>query len=300
MCIRLLTILCIAAMTVLGQESGRLIVTAEPKDNHPLPVLERDDITAEVANKPGQVVSWTPLTGAQAGLQLYIVIDDADSTTIGNQFGDLKKFINSQPGTTQIGIAYLRYGSAQIAQAPTTDHASAVHALRLPLGEPGIDGSPYIALQDLIKKWTPTNERREILAIMSGIDPYYTSPDMFDPYLAGAVSAAQKGNIVVSSIYYSSRGHFGHSFFRITWGQNYLSMLDEDLGGEFYWEGTHNPVAFQPFLSEFGNWLNHQYLLTVRSDVPRKPELEPVKVSTPKPNVSLVAASKVYLAGAAH
>lgn len=297
MCTRLLGLICVTAVTVLGQQSGRMIVTAEPKDNHPLPVLERDDISVQVANKPAQVVSWTPFTGAHAGLQLYIVIDDADSATIGTQFGDLKNFINSQPPTTQIGIAYLRYGSAQIAQAPTSDHASAIHALRIPLGEPGIDGSPYIALQDLVKKWPATTERREILAIMSGIDPYYTQPDMFDPYLTSAIAAAQKANIVVSSIYYSSQGHFGHSFFRVTWGQNYLSMLDDNLGGEFYWEGTRNPVAFQPFLTEFANWLNHQYSLEVRSSVSSKPELQPVRVSTEQAGVSLVTASKIYLDG---
>lgn len=298
MTIRLLALVSIAALSGLAQESGRLIVTAEPKDDHPVTALERDDISVQVSNRPAQLVSWTPLSGTQAGLQLYIVIDDGDSTDLGLQFQDLKKFINSQPPSTQIGVAYLRFGSAQIAQAPTADHASAAHALRLPLGEPGIDGSPYTALQDLIKKWPASTGRREVLAIMSGVDPYYSSPDMFDPYLAGAISAAQKAGIVVSSIYYSSRGHFGHSFYRITWGQNYLSMLDEDLGGEFYWEGTHNPVAFKPFLTEFANWLNHQYLATIRSDAAAKAELEPVRVTTSQPGISLVTASKIYLEGA--
>ncbi len=292
--VRFLTVLCLATTTAIGQQSGHVIVSAEGKD-HQVPLLERDYISVEVNREPGRVVSWTPLVGNQAQLQLYIVIDDADSTKLGSQFGDLKSFINAQPASTQIGIAYLRYGMAEILQAPTADHARAANALRLPLGEFGIDASPYVALSDLIKKWPPTEARREILAIMSGIDPYYQSPDMFDPYLTGAIEAAQKNGIVISSIYYASEGHLGHSFFRVTWGQNYLSMLDEDAGGEFYWQGVSNPVAFQPFLQEFSDWLTHQYLLTVEIESSGKPELKPIKVMSTRKGVSLVAPSKIYL-----
>lgn len=293
---RLIALVCIVTAAALGQQRGSLIVSAEAKD-HQSPVLQRDDISAEVDHKPARVASWTPLTGDQAALQLYIVIDDADSTTLGVQFNDLKNFINSQPATTQIGIAYLQFGTAKIAQAPTADHARAAKALRIPLGETGIDASPYVALSDLISKWPPAEGRREVLAIMSGIDPYYQSPDVFDPYLEQAVTAAQKAGIVISSLYYSSEGHFGHSFYRITWGQNYLSLLDEDTGGEYYWQGFSNPVSFQPFLAEFSTWLTHQYRLTIEVNSSGKPELKPVRVTTKRQGLSLVAPSKIYLGG---
>lgn len=284
------------ASAALGQQRGSLIVSAEPKD-HQFSVLQRDDISAEVDHKAARVASWTPFTGDQAALQLYIVIDDADSTKLGVQFNDLKDFINSQPATTQIGIAYLRFGTAQIVQAPTADHARAANALRVPLGGTGIDASPYVALSDLIRKWPAAEGRREVLAILSGIDPYYQSPDMFDPYLEHTVQAAQKAGIVISSLYYPSEGHFGHSFYRITWGQNYLSMLDEDAGGEYYWQGVSNPVSFQPFLAEFSAWLTHQYRLTIEVNSGAKPELKPVRVTTNRQGVSLVAPSKIYLGG---
>lgn len=295
--VRLIAVVCIATAAALGQQAGSLIVSAEPKD-HQSP-LQRDDISAEVDHQPARVSSWTPLTGDQAALQLYIVIDDADSTQLGVQFGDLKNFINSQPATTQIGIAYLRFGTAQIAQAPTADHARAAKALRIPLGEVGVDASPYVALSDLVSKWPPAEGRREVLAIMSGIDPYYQSPDMFDPYLQQAVTAAQKAGILISSIYYSSEGHFGHSFYRTTWGQNYLSLLDENSGGEYYWQGLTNPVALQPFLAEYAAWLTHQYRLTLEVNSSGKPELKPVRVRTSRPGVSLLAPSQVYLGGPA-
>jgi len=292
--IHFLTVLLITAAAAPGQQAGHLIVSAEPKD-HELPVLQADDISVEVDHEPARVVSWTPFTGDRTQLQLYIVIDDADSTQLSLQFGDLKHFIASQPASTQIGLAYLRYGTAQIAQAPTADHARAADALRLPLAESGIDASPYIALADLIKKWPPAEGRREMLVIMSGIDPYYQSPDLFDPYLAQAIETAQKAGIVVSSVYYANAGHSGHSFFRVTWGQNYLSMLDEELGGEFYWQGLSSPISFQPFLTEFSGWLQHQYLLTVETAAAGKPELKAVRVTTARRGVSLVTASKIYL-----
>ena len=291
--IRILGVVCLTVTAALGQQAGRLVVSAEPND-HQAVAVERDDVSVEVNRKAARVDSWTALTGDQAQLQLYIVIDDANGTSLGLQFGDLKNFINSQPATTQIGIAYLRYGSAEIVEAPTADHERAAKALRLPFGAPGIDASPYVALSDLMKKWPPAEGRREMLLIMSGIDPYYQSPDMSDPYLQQAIEAAQKGGIVASSIYFASAGHFGHSFFRTTWGQNYLSQLDEELGGEFYWQGLTNPVSFQPFLSEFSKWLTHQYLLTVQSDTAGKPGLEPVTVIGTQ-GISLHGASKIYL-----
>jgi hypothetical protein len=292
--IRILIIFLIAAAAALGQRAGRLIVAAEPKD-HELPDLQLDDISVHVDSKPAWVTSWTPLTGDHAQLQLYVVIDDADSTRLSLQFGDLKRFIASQPASTQIGLAYLTYGTAEIAQPPTADHARAADALRLPLGESGIDASPYVALADLIGKWPPAEGRREMLVIMSGIDPYYQSPDLSDPYFTRAIEAAQKAGIVVSSISYASAGHFGHSFFRVTWGQNYLSMLDEELGGEFYWQGLSSPVSFQSSLTEFSDWLKHQYLLTVETESAGKPGLAPVRVMTAKRGVSMVTASKISL-----
>ena len=56
-----------------------------------------------------QVTSVEPLH-SQNGLQLWLLIDDGSSTSLGTQLGDLKKFVLAQPATTQIGIGYLRNG----------------------------------------------------------------------------------------------------------------------------------------------------------------------------------------------
>jgi hypothetical protein len=285
--------ICLLAAAALAQDTGKLIVTAEPK-GHEQATIQRDDITVEIDKKPARVLSWTPLRGAP--LQLYIVIDDAESTDLSLQYPDLKNFINAQPASTQIGLAYLRYGSAELVQQLTSDHASVANALRMPLEQVGIDASPYIAIEDLIKKWTPGDARREVLLISSGIDPYYLTPDLADPYLVQALDAAERGGVVVSTVYFPNAGHFGHSFFRATWGQNYLSMLSERTGGEFYWQGATAPVSIQPFLNQFAEWLNNQYMLSVQADYSGKPELKPIKVTT-RFGISMVSASRVYLQG---
>src|SRR5260370_383496 len=69
-----------------------------------------------------------------------------------------------------------------------------------------------------------------------------------NPYTDTAVQDAQCGGVLVYSIYTPSAGHFGHSYYRSYWGQNYLSQLSEMTGGESnYLLGPQAPVAFAPY-----------------------------------------------------
>ena len=61
-----------------------------------LGVSTRVSRTPRPASRSPRVLSWTPLSGDQAHLQLYIVIGDADDTTLSLEFGDLKDFINAR------------------------------------------------------------------------------------------------------------------------------------------------------------------------------------------------------------
>jgi hypothetical protein len=173
-------------------------------------------------------------------MQLWLLIDDGTDATLGNQFEDLRRFILEQPSTTQVGIGYLRNGTVKVEQKPTADHAVAAKAIRLPLGQPGISASPYLALIDLIQKWPIADQAREVLMITSGIDPNY-GPGPLNPYLDRAINAADRAGVVVHSIYFSSAGHLGHSLWQINWGQNYLSQLAEETGGECFGWGLPTP-----------------------------------------------------------
>ena len=272
----------------------QLVVTAEGHHGATPPEVMKDDISVEVNRRPAQAEKWIPLRGDRAGLELYIAIDEGDDSDLGSQLNSLKDFIHGQPGTAQIGLAYLRNGAANIVAPLTTDHDQVARALRLPIAEPGVSASPYIGISDLVKKWRASGSRREVLLISSGIDPYYSPPDQENPYLLKAIEDAQRAGILVHSIYFAEAGHLGHSYWQINWGQNYLSELGDETGGEAYWQGSTSPVSFDPFLKDLALRLQNQYLLTVTPQE-EKSGLAPVRVSSSEAGVSLMAPSKIYI-----
>lgn len=283
-----------AALTLLSAPvfGQTLIVTAEGSHGAPPPAITKDELKVEVAGHPAAIETWTPLKGAESPLELYVVIDDGVDTDLALQYPALKSFISSQPASTRVGLAYLRNGAAFTASNVNASNESTMKALRIPLGEPGISSSPYMGISDLLKKWPAAQARREILLLTSGIDPW-SPTDPQNPYLLKAISDAQKAGVLVHSIYYGGAGHLGHSYWRSTWGQNFLSELGDETGGEAYWQGTASPVAFEPYLKDLTQRFQNQYLLTVSPAEP-KHGLESVKINYSGKG-SVVATSKVEL-----
>jgi hypothetical protein len=296
-----LLIVCLLADAARAQDKAagsgvpvRIVVTVEGKKDAAPPNLTRDDVMAYMDNQRMRVTDWTPIQNDRIGLQLWLLIDDGTDTALGTQLEDLRRFVLEQSSTTQIGIGYLRNGTVQVEQEPTSNHALAAKMIRLPLGQPGISASPYLALIDLIQKWPRGDQSRELLMVTSGIDPDY-GPGPSNPYLDRAIEAAQREGVVVNSIYFSSAGHFGHSLWQINWGQNYLSQLAEETGGEFFWLGTSNPVSFAPYLTELNEHFRAQHVLTFLAQ--GSPGYRRVKFKTEVPHVMLVGSSKVYVPG---
>jgi hypothetical protein len=281
----------VIAFALLASSAGafgqHLIVTAEGHHGQAPPEVVKDEVSVEVDKRPARVKDWVPLRGDEAALELYIVIDDGADTDLGNQFPSLKAFMNGQPATTRIGLAYLRNGSANIAAQPTADRAQLAKALRIPLGEPGIAASPYMGISDLAKKWPVANARREVLLISSGADPW-SPPNPENPYLLKAIADAQRGGILVHSIYYAGARR------RINWGQNYLSELGEATGGKAYWLGNGSPVSIDAWLQDLDLRLRNQYLLTLEAE-DGKGGLVPVRATAAATGVSLVSASKINM-----
>src|SRR5260370_32425270 len=113
--------------------------------------------------------------------------------------------------------------------------------------------------------------------ITSGIDADY-GPGPSTPYLDRAINAALREGVVVHSIYFSSAGHFGHSLWQINWGQNYLSQLAEETGGEFFWLGHSNPVSLATYLNDLNQHSRGQHLLTVLAQ--QNPRYTPSQIQT--------------------
>jgi hypothetical protein len=281
------------ARTDVAGNPVSVVVTVEGQKGSAPPNLTRDDVMVSLDNQRMRVTDWSPILSGPKGLQLWVLIDDSTATSVGTQFEDLRKFALEQSPATEIGIGYIQNGRVERVQPLTTDHAAAAKAIRLPLGQPGISASPYLALvDDLLKKWPRGQQAREIIMVTSGIDPN-NGPGPINPYLDEAVDMAQRAGVVVHSIYYASAGHFGHSYWQIYWGQNYLAKITEESGGEFFWQGDANPVSFSPYLSELNEHFHNQYILTFASD--GKSGFRRLKLSTEVPHVSLVGPAKVYV-----
>jgi len=278
--------------------TAQLTVSVEARHGTEVPVVDRRDVVISEGRDRDSVASWIPAQGDHAGLELLILIDDASSLDIATHFGELRAFMQAQPVTTLIGVGYMRFGMVQMLQEFTADHAAAGKVLRVTVGITGAGATPYFSLQDLMKHW-PTNTvrpRHEILMVSDGIDSYYSGgPD--DPYVAEAIGALQRVGVVVYTIYEPGAGHYGHSFWRINWGQDGLARVSDETGGESYNIGSTlgSAVTFSPYLDALTRQLQHQYLLTFSPKPQQKPGLQAVRVFTELSNVDLVAADKVYV-----
>jgi hypothetical protein len=271
----------------------RIVVSVEGHKGAATPQLTQNDVLVYQNDERARVTGWEPVGSDGTPLQLWLLIDDGTDTQVGGQLDDLRHFILDQAANAQVGVGYIHNGTVQVLQELTTDHARAAHALRLPTGIPGISASPYLALVELIHKW-PETPAREVLMVSSGIDPDYgTGPGNL--YLSRAIDTAQRAGVVVHAIYYGSAGHSGHSLWQINWGQNYLSQITDETGGEFFWQGDFNPISFAPYLTELSQRLKDQHVLTFLAASKGKGEFQKLKLKTEVPHATLVGPSKVYV-----
>jgi hypothetical protein len=290
-----------AQQTADGGVPTHLVVTVEPRKGTSEPVVNREDVMVYQGHNRDKVTDWLPAQADHAALELFILLDDGAGLSLGSQLEEIRNFMDAQPDSTKIGVAYMQNGTARIAQNLTTDHAAAAKSLRLPLGEEGVNASPYFVLSDLAKRWPDTTARRAVLMVSDGIDRYYGSGDLQDPYVDAAVDDALRAGIMVSAIYNPDTGHFGHSYWQTHWGQIYLSEVADETGGEAYDIGYTGPaVSFGPYLNDFSNRLSHQFLLTFLAKPEKKAGWQKIRVTTEVHNVDLVSAHKVYVSAGAN
>jgi hypothetical protein len=268
-----------------------MTVTAVGKKNTQPPPLTKDDVQLYQGKERIQVADWK----RGEALFLAVLIDDSLESSVANQWGDLKAFFMAQPENTYIAVAYARNGSAMVAQDFTKDHAQAAKALRLPLGNAGAFTSPYLTLQDWMKRWPESGERKSIMLFSSGVDYFRGSFDPIDPDLDTTISRAQKQNINIWTIYVPDAGHLGRREFRVFNAQSNLSRLSEETGAESYYLGLDMPVTLKPYFDEIQMHLNNQYLLSFVGNGGKKGKFERVRVVSEVPNVEFLTPSEVFL-----
>ena len=287
--------LALASLAAIPARSAEVTVTvtAVAKKGSP-PPIKKEDVQVFEGKERVQAADWRH----DGPLYLAILIDDSIDTEAASQWNDLKAFINAQPEDTLVAVAYARNGAAMVTQDFTNDHALAAKALRIPLGNLGAFASPYLSLQDWLKRWPSTSgdHRSSILLISSGIDYFRGGFDPVDPDLDTTIEHAQKENVNIWTIYYPGEGHIPNGYFRVFNSQSNLSRLSEETGAESYYLSFGRPVSLKPYFEELLQHLNNQYLLALGSaSGGKKGKFERVRVVSEVQRVQFLTPSEVFL-----
>lgn len=272
------------------------MVTAEGTGGRSAPTLCAEDVLVKEGQQPRPVRDLLALEKGQA--QILLLIDDSAEGSFDTQIPSLKNFVNSLPANTEIAVGYMRNGMTQMASAFTTDHRKAAASIRLAVGPGGADVSPYDSVSDAVKKWpkTDSSTRREVIMISGGLEGLGGGFIVDNPYVNKGIADAQQAGVIVYAIYNPSSGRAGHTLWRSTWGQNFLSQLTDGTGGELYTSGFGSSVSFDSYLKDILERQNQQYVLTFEARPEKKSGLQPVSVSfKEKGTGSIAAPSKVFV-----
>lgn len=259
------------------------------------PAMGKEDVIVHTGATREDVTSWIPAQGDHAALDLAILIDDVTDTSVGIQFGDLRKFIESQSKGTRVGLFYANEGRAQEVAAFSADHEAVAKKLRITYGEASASTSLYLSLMDLIAKWPATAPRREVLVIGDGIDRFRGDP--FSPDVPLTIEKAQKAGIIIHTLYAQGAGRAAHNLFRRNYGQMNLAQMTDATGGESFFQGLDTPVSFAPFLDQLDMALHNQYLLTFTTARSQraKGELRNFRVTTEARRAEIAAARQIFV-----
>jgi hypothetical protein len=282
-----------------GTVPVRMTVTLSALGDRTMPDVKRDDVVVRQRRDRLRVTKWDAARGGAAGLDLFLLIDDASDTSLGSQLNDLRAFINAQPPSTSVGVGYMRNATVQIVQNFTTDHALAANALRLPLGNVGSFGSPYLSAINLMNRWPQHANRRALILVTDGIDRARGGPRSPGlntiPDVTSASNVAQRTGTIIYAIYTPGVGHLRRNFWEATNGQNGIARLSEQAGGESFFLGLQAPVSFRPFLDSLQRSLDNQYLLEFRAPSRRRAGLQSFSISTEVAGVELLSADSGWV-----
>jgi hypothetical protein len=273
------------------------IVTAVSKGD--APPISQQQVQVSVEGKQIQPSLWRPY--GNGPVQLVMLIDGSARTSLGRNMDDMSKFITNLPPNFTVGVAYMQNGAAVFAGPMSSDHAAVAAQLHLPSGTPGSSASPYFCLSSLAKSWPAARSaaRREVVMITDGVDEYNLRYDPEDPYVQSAVADSQRAGLVVYSIYYRDQGRLSRSGYETNAGQNYLTQLADETGGNLYYQGLGNPVSFGPFFDDLNRRLGNQYELDFPVTEKKKASFVQLKVKSEVKSVKLDAAQHVAVLGAA-
>lgn len=281
-----------------------MVITDQSLNDHnEAPVLTPQNVTVKKGTSTLKVDNVIPARGDNAGLQLFILIDDTvNASGIGSNLNDVRDLVNAQPASTLVGVGYMSNATFQITQNFTADHALAAKALRLPRGTTSSMDSPYLSLISLVKNWPQQKTRREVLVITDGIDrlrgrtrsqSYPMATISLDADTAS--TNCQRYGVIVHSIYATGVGRHGRNAWEAQLGQSGIAKIADETGGEYFALGTQNAVSFEPYLKRLQRIFDNQYYLVFQAVPAKKDGLQRVDVSTNVSDADIAAADAVWV-----
>lgn len=303
--------LTLCALTLPGiqahaqQENGTPTQALISLDSKTAAAATTKDITLKVDGRMTPLLNLAPVP--PNGVQVALLLDDGLRTSIGGDLKNISSFITSLPAGTEVFVGFMQNGrvvSAGNNPNFSVDRAAVAQTLRLPMGLRGASASPYFSLSEFVKNWPgsaegqarqaaqPVHKAHIVLMITNGVDPYNGSTSIMNqdsPYVADAVTDAQRAGVAVYSIYYSDAGfRGGRGSFS---GQSYLQQVAQGTGGRAYYLGTGNPVSLVPFLKQFHDSIAESYVVTFPVEGNKK--MVGLKASTDLPKTKVNAPDQV-------
>jgi hypothetical protein len=129
--------------------------------------------------------------------------------------------------------------------------------------------------------------------LTDGVDRYYGSATMDDPYVDEAIHDSLKQGVMVYSIYLRGAGLYGRGEWATNFAQSRLSDVSQETGGHAYFQDFTDPVTISPFLSDFQDRLDNQYEVSIETFNEKGVQL--VKVRTELPGLKIEGPTHVYV-----
>jgi len=285
-----------AQPTLTPGAPAQMVITLGHYYGHDPVLLKQDDLTVMQRYEPLSITNLIPLRGDRAGLELFFLVDNCSSCEVDTKFDELRRFIESQPSTTALGVAYIQDGMLQVAEKPTQDRARVVKALNPPTGSK--PANPFRALTDLIKGWDQDASRRAVLMISNGIDPTATEGKK-DPFAEAAIEAAQRAGVTVYVIYHPSADYLTADPLKLYAGQVQLAHVANETGGEAYFLSFGPLPSLAPFLADIADHFANQYFVEFLAHEGEPNSLQEVRVKSKIPGIDLMAPNKAWVLGQA-
>jgi len=287
-----------ASVAASGEPAGRvpvqIVVTEEPLRGSQAPALSASDVAVWQDHLRLPIAELVPLKGANADLELFVLLDERINPDQTALFDQLRRFISLQDRATAVGVAYLFNGDVTIAEAPTKDHVRAAEALRATTGNESAAANPFTSLSLLIGRWTAKAPRREVLFVTDGMDRFEDVGD-YNMYVEDAVSDAQRAGVLVYSLYAPALGHASHSPALIRWGQTYLGQVAEETGGEAYFPIAGTPAPYESYFTDIAKHLANQFRITFLATPDLASGFQHVRFEVGGKDAELIGAHRFYL-----